>query len=119
MTMKLNSWTYEEEEIVKSMYGFSPHKRILAKLCFRTDAALRAKASSLGCKGNAKLVGGLAKKGIYRRKYIRNYFDVIDEERAYWAGFIAADGCIFRNSLKITLAKKDKCQLEKFSSVYN
>lgn len=51
------------------------------------------------------------------RKYTLNetFFDVIDtEEKAYWLGFISADGCIKNtNSLEITLATKDVNHLEK------
>lgn len=54
-----------------------------------------------------------------RRKYFFNedYFKNIDsEEKAYWLGFIAADGCILENgTLKISLAEKDSSHLEKFN----
>lgn len=51
--------------------------------------------------------------------YFANYhfFDTIDtEEKAYWLGFIAADGCIYKkhNNLSIKLARKDKHHLSKF-----
>jgi DNA-binding transcriptional regulator WhiA len=48
-----------------------------------------------------------------------NYFDVIDtEEKAYWLGFLFADGYIRErksgNSLEIKLSIKDRHHLEKF-----
>lgn len=44
-----------------------------------------------------------------------NVFDRIDTpEKAYWLGFIAADGGIGKNYLNITLQKRDKEHLEKF-----
>lgn len=49
-----------------------------------------------------------------------NFFDNIDsEEKAYWLGFIMADGCITQRSensicLSISLARKDKAHLKKF-----
>ncbi len=61
--------------------------------------------------------------GINNNKYSFNdtVFDKIDsEEKAYWAGFIAADGCILRrgkgfsDQLSITLHKKDIDHLKKF-----
>ena len=56
------------------------------------------------------------------RKYElnENYFENIDSsEKAYWLGFIAADGCIYQtgsgsNVLSFNLNVKDKNHLEKF-----
>ena len=53
----------------------------------------------------------------YRRNVDIDFFEKIDtEEKAYWFGFISADGHIGknRNSIKITLALKDKKHVEKF-----
>ena len=50
-------------------------------------------------------------------KYIKNYFENIDtEEKAYWLGFIAADGNIRKDfhKLRIELNIKDIRHLEKF-----
>lgn len=48
-------------------------------------------------------------------KLDENYFEKIDsEEKAYWLGFIYADGCNTRNQLVITLNKKDRELLVKF-----
>lgn len=52
------------------------------------------------------------------RRYHCNdsFFDTIDtEEKAYWLGFIYADGYITSNSLGITLSSRDKSHLEKLS----
>ena len=45
-----------------------------------------------------------------------NYFDIIDSNlKAYFLGFIAADGCITnRNNLKINIVEEDSIILEKF-----
>lgn len=44
-----------------------------------------------------------------------NYFSEIDtEEKAYWLGFIAADGNVSKNRLRINLARKDSEHLYKF-----
>lgn len=60
-------------------------------------------------------------------KYIYNkdYFEIINsEDKAYWLGFLQADGCITRfykgselrsMSLEVTLSEKDKEHLEKFN----
>jgi hypothetical protein len=56
------------------------------------------------------------KNGSWQRKYSFNhtYFTNINNDSAYWAGFIAADGCIKNNYVIISLANKDLDHLEKF-----
>lgn len=47
-----------------------------------------------------------------------NFFSLDTPESFYWAGFIAADGCILKNLkvLEIGLGIKDKKHLKKFKS---
>lgn len=51
------------------------------------------------------------------RKYLCDFsfFDVIDTEvKAYWLGFIAADGCVRNDrTFIVALAAKDRCHLER------
>lgn len=48
-------------------------------------------------------------------KLNENIFNELDSpEKAYWLGFIYADGNIYKNILSITLHKNDKSHLEKF-----
>ena len=52
-------------------------------------------------------------------KFNECYFDSIDsEEKAYWLGFIYADGCILKNckSFELGLSIKDKSHVELFAS---
>ena len=42
-------------------------------------------------------------------------FKVMNDNLAYWLGFIAADGSVVNSSLNIHLAIKDKCLLKKFN----
>lgn len=49
-----------------------------------------------------------------------NFFEKIDtEEKAYFLGFIYADGCIYKNTLKISISSKDIDILEKFKTCIN
>lgn len=57
---------------------------------------------------------------FYKTKYCNDmFFDTIDsEEKAYWLGFIYADGCLSKTQtssrIEIKLAETDRCHLEKF-----
>lgn len=60
-------------------------------------------------------------RNIERRgtTYIANfhYFDNIDtEDKAYFLGFIYADGCVYRNTLRISINKRDENLLLKFKN---
>lgn len=55
-------------------------------------------------------------------KNIIDYFEIIDtEEKAYWLGFLCADGYVAANEDKIelTLAEKDLAHLEKYKASLN
>ena len=59
---------------------------------------------------------------IRHRKYDfnTNYFNKIDsEEKAYWLGFLYADGCITHGECKLELSAIDKLHLEKFKQALN
>ena len=66
----------------------------------------------------------LRERGIPRRpqdeagrRYACNhsFFDSVDTERkAYWLGFIAADGNVWQHNLKIALARKDREHLDRY-----
>jgi hypothetical protein len=59
---------------------------------------------------------------IVRSKYScnHNFFSKDDEKSFYWAGFIAADGCVYKRSnsktLNIALAEKDLSHLIRFKN---
>lgn len=56
-----------------------------------------------------------------RKTYINlSYFENIDTpEKAYWLGFLAADGYVVGNELNIQLQQSDKQHLKKFSDAIN
>lgn len=54
-------------------------------------------------------------RDLSRYKYDRSFFNIIDnEKKAYWLGFIYADGCVYKRTLSIRLSTKDKSHLDKF-----
>lgn len=77
-------WTEEELEFVKNNYMEMKTKDI-AKILNRTPNSIQVKALRMGLK-----------KYPYTCDY--HYFDTIDtEEKAYWLGFLTADGWINKN----------------------
>lgn len=66
------------------------------------------------------------RQGVRKHFFNEDYFENIDtEEKAYWLGFIAADGCIVKSSnynsyrLYINLGSNDKNHLQKFLNSIN
>lgn len=83
-----------------------------------TQAAARFGYSAAACR-NALLRAGIKPKGRSEshRKYNfdTHFFRSIDTEaKAYWLGFVTADGCVTRNSLQVNLQVSDDGHLKKF-----
>lgn len=103
-----NKWLLEEDEILKSIYGKVKIKYVLEKIPRHTYGSIHKRVKFLGLKGNPRLS---------QKKYTVNqyFFSNLSIESCYWAGFIAADGCIGKNnSVHIGLSTKDECQVVKF-----
>lgn len=98
-------WPDSSILFLKENYYTMPNKEIANKLD-KTIDNIENKAFSLGLK----------KK---RYSLDRDYFEIIDtEEKAYWLGFIYADGCVRKlegkANVTIGLNPKDEIHLEKF-----
>jgi len=82
------------------------------------EASAREFGYSLGVATRALKVFGLKTRTISEavRKYAvdETFFEKIDtEEKAYWLGFISADGCVYDTTLKIGLNQADVGHLKK------
>lgn len=102
-------------------------KEIIINLYNKTNSAYKV-AEQLGI--NVKTAYRLLKEygissvgtqGARKNYYDENYFETIDSsEKAYWLGFIYADGCVYEGNngnsyrLQINLKESDKPHLEKF-----
>ena len=86
-----------------------------------TDIARQEKAASKTVSKYLKQHSvKLKTRSELQRKYPvkEDYFSIINtKEKAYWLGFIYADGCIYKNALKLTISKRDKEHLEKLKNV--
>lgn len=106
---KKGKWTEEEINILTKFYGEIPTKDI-AEMVGRSRDAVQIKGRRLGLK--------------YEDKYFYNksFFHTIDTaEKAYWLGFVTADGSVIYDTekrqygLDIKLQIKDKGHLRKFN----
>lgn len=105
-------WTEKDLEFLKNNY-MTIQTSELAELLNRTPIAIKIKADRIGLK-----------KYPYCCNY--HYFDCIDtEEKAYWLGFITADGWVTKNensgagAVGIELQYKDINHLKKFNKAIN
>lgn len=106
--MEFTRWTNEEIEYLKENYQDKSYKEI-GEFLGRKEQAIRSKMHYLGLK-----------KSIYHCNY--DYFEIIDtEDKAYWLGFIYADGNINKaeRTLTINLQGKDNSHLAKLNKCIN
>ncbi len=106
-------WTEEELKFLKDNY-YKYSRKELAKKLGRTPSAIQNKANRMGLK----------KDKI--QQFNKNYFDCIDcNEKAYWLGFIYADGWVEYDNQKrvytlgIELSYIDSEHLIKFNNCLN
>lgn len=104
---KVYSWTEEELKYLKDNYETKSRKEI-AEYLNKTPSSIQNKAHKIG----------LIKPEKY--DYDVNFFENIDtEEKAYWLGFIMADGYVhqtpYNAELGIELGIKDYNHLKKFN----
>lgn len=105
----MNEWKKEEINFLKDNYERLSWKQ-MSEYLGRSISAISAKSSKLGLKKKEKYF------------YNEKFFDVIDsEEKAYWLGFMIADGCVVYNTeirnyeISIELNDIDKNHLKKFN----
>lgn len=82
-----------------------------------TEIAQRLKINRNSVTTNLKKLG----YDTSRNPLIKNIFETIDtEEKAYWLGFLYADGYVGKNNcIEVSLAPKDKEHLEKLKKFVN
>ena len=84
---------------------------------YKKHKSLKIVSKIIGCSAEG-LRKKMIKNGISVNKRIRysfneRFFSEDSEASFYWAGFIAADGCLYKKTLSIGLSSKDKCHLQK------
>lgn len=109
-----HKWTKEEDQILISLYGKESRSVILEKLPGISYQELKTRTETLKLKGDRVISLSKARKGKFRKyTYNLDFFENIKEEVSYWAGFIAATGCIGKDRVTIRLCEEDQYHLEK------
>ena len=108
-------WSEEEDRILFAYYGRKPYRDLYSMLPGRSRNSIKGRARKLGLFGDKAIVMSLAKK---RYGVCHDYFASANIENSYWAGFIAADGCISpkKNTVKIQLQAGDANHLWLFAN---
>lgn len=106
-----NPWTKEDEQFIIDNHGKITYRE-MSKILNRTPSAIQNKANRLGLEKISKYF------------YNENFFEKIDtEEKAYWLGFIYADGYVnvtkYNSELGIELQYSDNNHLKKFNKSLN
>jgi len=103
-------WTQEEDQFLLTNYPSYSNKQL--------SVQLGRSIGSIQCRGRF-----LNLNKISIRKYHTNidYFHIPNINNCYWAGLLAADGCIWKrgDAVEIGLQEKDKYLLEQFAQAVN
>lgn len=110
--MRSNSWAEWEDRVLINNYPSLTVNEILPKLDNRTKRATHKRLQILGIQVEQ-----------WASKYSANndFFAVPNNLNCYWAGFIAADGCVVESkncktkTLKIEITDSDREHLKKFA----
>jgi hypothetical protein len=109
----VSSWSDDEKTLLTDIYGERWHDEqyLLNALPGRTMQGIRGMAKKLKITSDRSTISS-----VVARKYNvnHNFFSVPGVLNSYWAGFIAADGCVRKNELRVRLAEKDLGHLELF-----
>lgn len=104
-------WSNEEDDFLKKNYLKMTYEK-LGKQIGRKRSAVQHRCRKLGL---------IKSYSSFKKQLNSDFFSIIDtEEKAYWLGFICADGCVSFNkntnsyNFKITLQRRDSEFLNKF-----
>ncbi len=113
-------WSKEEEEYLIKHYPFADNLSIATALNRTEYAVIDRAVRVLNIEKDQSRRRENISKGARQYHINHNYFDEINtHEKAYWYGFIWADGSIVKNSLQFALKTEDKYAIEKLKKVLN
>jgi hypothetical protein len=102
----MQKWSKEEEDILRNYYGKITATKISKLYLKRTASAIRYKAQLLRLKGYSR--------SSKKYHFNESFFENINEENSYWAGYLAADGTISHNRIALQCCILDEIILKEF-----
>jgi hypothetical protein len=111
----LRPWTEAEEQLLRDLYpDLNTSREEIARRLGRTWRAIQHRIGQLGIKDTRQRNNPCQVR--------RDYFKVIDsDEKAYWLGFIAADGVVYiggrQHTVRIDLQPRDRHWIERFRDI--
>lgn len=118
--MAYRDYSHLQVDQLIELYQSGLSYRQIGKITNSSSYAVQRRLSAVGIETRATgEQTRLSNSWFDTRKYSCNdrFFDIIDnEEKAYWLGFLLADGCVRsnRDTLTINLKKSDHPHLQKF-----
>ena len=102
--------SFEEQQIMINAYLSGKSLKESASIVNRNERS---------CRNTLKAYGKLSRsKDIAHRVHIINnesfFSNINTEEKAYWLGFLAADGNIYNHKISLGLKEEDESHLQKF-----
>jgi hypothetical protein len=104
--MSFKLWTEEETKILLDNYGKIKLSQLCDLLSGRTKRGISWQARKHKLYANRTITNRIPCND--------NYFSAPNLENSYWAGLIAADGCILKNRNSVTLNQADVEVIKKF-----
>lgn len=105
-------WTEAQNNYIVQCYNQQKSVKLLSQLFSTSEETMRNHLHRLGVSTLSRY-----EKGLFNRHRDSNFFHVIDTpEKAYWLGFMYADGYVNedRNFIRINLKADDEAHLKKF-----
>lgn len=107
--MPRQSWTEHEIKQLKALYSKADMAKLISVFNGRSQVSIYKKARAIGLNRNLSVV---------RKKYNMDtgFFDAVNDQSDYWAGFIAADGNIRSDKpcVRIKISSIDMQHLQLF-----
>jgi hypothetical protein len=101
-------WKDDQVEYLLKNFNAIDQEELQNKLSDYSWNSIKGKASRLGLPAKGKL----CRKDSAEVNH--QFFETPNELNSYWAGFIAADGCITNGRMQISINKTDEMHLRKF-----